>query len=110
MESGVLNHGLKDNEGTARALLKEMYRVCRLGVAFNLTTDYVDYRDEYLYYYSPEEVFSFCRSLSRFVTLRHDYPLYEFTVYIYRHAIRHTQEVFAHAVSSSGIFPYKMEG
>jgi SAM-dependent methyltransferase len=68
-----------------RATIHRMYAMCRIGVAFNLMTDRVDYRSPTLFYSNPGETLDFCRrELSRFAVLRHDYPLYEFTVYVYR--------------------------
>ena len=53
----------------------------RKGFAFNLLTTYVDWRKEDLFYADPAYFFSFCRQhFSRFVTLLHDYPLYEWTI------------------------------
>ena len=47
--------------------------------------DRVDFRSPSLYYANPGEVVDFCcRELSRYVVLRHDYPLYEHTIYVYR--------------------------
>ena len=67
------------------ATLRRMYALCRVGIAFNLMTDLVDFRSPSLFYANPGEVNDFCRrELSRFTVLRHDYPLYEFTVYVYR--------------------------
>ena len=67
------------------AVLHRMYASCRVAIAFNLMSDVVDYRREALYHSSPAEMVAFCtRELSRFVKLRHDYPLYEYTVYVYR--------------------------
>ncbi|MBI4354998.1 MAG: class I SAM-dependent methyltransferase [Candidatus Omnitrophica bacterium] len=84
VESGVLNHRLQDNEQAARAMLEAMYRLSRRGMAANLMSFQVDYTEPHLYYYDPEATMRYCRTLSRFVTLRHDYPLYEFTIYLYR--------------------------
>jgi cyclopropane fatty-acyl-phospholipid synthase-like methyltransferase len=67
------------------AVIRHMYASCRVAIAFNLMSDAVDYRREALYHSSPAETVAFCtRELSRFVKLRHDYPLYEYTVYVYR--------------------------
>ncbi len=62
-----------------------MFEMCRVGIAFNLMSTHVDYRAPNLYYADPGETLAFCRrELSSFVTLRHDYPLYEYTTYVYR--------------------------
>jgi SAM-dependent methyltransferase len=68
-----------------RETVSRMYAVCGRAIAFNLMSDRVDYRAENLFYAEPSGVLDFCcRELSRYVTLRHDYPLHEFTVYVYR--------------------------
>lgn len=84
VESGVFNHRLSDNETFAQRMLAAMYATCRLGVAANLMSDRVDYRDDDLYYFHPEAYLHYGSGLSPYVTIRHDYPLYEFTLYIYR--------------------------
>ena len=81
--SGILNHKIEDNMAFARTLITKCFEHATKGAAINMMTSYVDFRDEYLYYYSPEEIFSFVKSLTRFVTVRHDYALYEFTLHLY---------------------------
>lgn len=55
------------------------------GFAFNILTKYSDrelMRDD-LYYADPLFFFDYCKTrFSRFVTLIHDYPLYEFTILV----------------------------
>jgi hypothetical protein len=65
--------------------LRQMFAACRVAIAFNLMSDRVDWRAPDLFYASPGAVLDFCRAeLSRWVVLRHDYPLHEFTVHVYR--------------------------
>jgi hypothetical protein len=53
----------------------------RRGFAFNLLTTYVDWRKDDLFYGDPLHFFTFCReNIARYVTLLHDYPLYEWTI------------------------------
>lgn len=55
----------------------------RRGFAFNVLTSYVDWKEDHLYYADPAIYFDFCkRNISRYVTLIHDYPLYEWTMYV----------------------------
>jgi SAM-dependent methyltransferase len=57
----------------------------RKGLAFNLLSTYVDWRVDHLYYGDPRHFFDFCRRrLSRYVTLLHDYPLYEWTILVHK--------------------------
>tara|TARA_B110000438_G_C15709197_1_gene604533 strand:- start:331 stop:957 length:627 start_codon:yes stop_codon:yes gene_type:complete len=55
------------------------------GFAFNVLTTYSDESKmkENLYYADPIQLFEYCKkNISNFVMLRHDYPLYEFTLII----------------------------
>ena len=82
--SGVFNHRISNNLEFTRSMIKKMFEISRRGVAVNMMTDYVDYKESHLFYYSPENIFRLAKSLTRHVVLRHDYPLYEFTLYLYR--------------------------
>jgi hypothetical protein len=62
-----------------------MFESCRVAIAFNLMSDRVDFRADQLFYSNPAEMVDFClNELSRDVVLRHDYPLYEYTLHVYR--------------------------
>lgn len=66
-------------------MLRAMFRIADRGIAFNLMSSYVDYRDDHLFYENPKDIMDFCVSeLSRKITIRHDYPLWEYAVYVYR--------------------------
>lgn len=82
--SGLFNFKIEDNVGFMRSTVRESFRICRRGVAFNLLGSYVDFKEEHLFYHREQDVFDFAKGLTRFVTLRADYPLYEFTVYLYK--------------------------
>ena len=71
------------NDTLVRDLMSIMFRTARHGVAIDLLTSYVDFRQEQLYYFQPEEIFSYAKQLTRRVTLRHDYQLFEFCIYLY---------------------------
>ena len=61
-----------------------MFELCNKGVAIDFISTYVDFRNEKINYVKPEEIFSFCKTLSRCVLLRHDYMPFEFCIYIYK--------------------------
>ena len=56
----------------------------RRGLAFNLLSTYnLDWKEEDLFYADPLYFFDFCkRNISRYVSLLHDYPLYEWTILV----------------------------
>lgn len=69
----------------AQKLITAMFATCRRGCAFNVMTSYVNYQVSNLYYRNPAELLAWCMSqLTPKVRLDHNYPLYEYTVYLYR--------------------------
>jgi hypothetical protein len=67
--------------------LRRMYAMCRHAIAFNLMSDRVDFRSPNLFYSDPEQMLAWCRrELGPHAVLRHDYPLHEYTIYVYRDA------------------------
>jgi hypothetical protein len=47
-------------------------------------SSYVNYEKDINYHHKPEELFKFAKSLTKWVVVRHDYPLWEFTLYMYK--------------------------
>ncbi len=86
-------------------MLTNMFALAGKGIAFNLLTTYVDYRDDRLYYADPKRFYDWCKTnLSRFVSVISDYPLYEFSMLVYKPTFvrsLHPQE-FERYFSSSG--------
>ena len=69
----------------AHKLIRRMYSLCLKGIAFNVMTTKVNYFANNLYYRNPAELLSWCMNeISRYIRLDHSYPLFEYTVYIYR--------------------------
>ena len=99
VSSGILNARLSDNEGFLKGMIIECFGLCNIGVAINMMSNYVDYKQGELYYYSPEAIFTFCKTLTRRVTLRHDYMPYEFTVYLYKDDSINKRNIFVQAFS-----------
>ena len=66
-------------------ILGAIDKISRRGFAFNMLTKYSDVKlmRPDLYYADPLIFFDHCKThFSRFVTLLHDYPLYEFTILV----------------------------
>jgi len=82
--SGALSYRIKDNMSLMQKMLSKMFLLSNKGVAVNFLSSYVNYQHIRNFHYEPEKVFSFSKSLTKSVTLRHDYPLWEFTVFLYR--------------------------
>jgi SAM-dependent methyltransferase len=85
--SGTFNVRLEANDALWTAYIKEklLNLACRSvkGFAFNLLSTYVDWKQDNLYYGDPFMFFNFCKqNISRYVSLLHDYPLYEWTIIV----------------------------
>ena len=66
-------------------LIKKMFNLARTGIAFNVMTTHVNYMVDNLYYRNPVELLGWCMSeLSSHIRLDHAYPLYEYTLYLYK--------------------------
>lgn len=86
ISSQTFNNKLEheDNFEVVKDVIRRCYEASEKAVAIDMLTSHVDFREDHLYYYSPEQVFSFCKTLTKRVVLRHDYPLFEFTMYLYK--------------------------
>jgi len=79
-----LRLNFEDNYLFVSQLLTACYNKARKGVAVDFLTSYVDFRGvEEAFYYEPEKIFKIAKNITKRVTLRHDYPLFEFCVYLY---------------------------
>jgi cyclopropane fatty-acyl-phospholipid synthase-like methyltransferase len=66
-------------------LLSTVFNKSKVGLAFNVMSKQVDWERDDLFHLPFDEVASFLtKHLSRHFVIRHDYRLYEYTVYLYR--------------------------
>ena len=87
--SGIFNVKLQASstewEKYVLRTLEKISSLSKRGFAFNVLTKYsdTDLQRPDLYYADPLFLFDYCKTtFSRFVSLLHDYPLYEFTLLI----------------------------
>jgi len=69
-------------ESLMRQIVAEMYKRSRRGVVFNSLSSWATFHEHGEYYANPLEVLEWCRELSPWITLKHDYLLHDFTVFI----------------------------
>ncbi len=84
--SGALSYKIEDNLALAQHMIERMFRLVHKGVAVNFLSTYVNYQLERNYHYAPEEMFRLAKRLTRWVRVREDYPLWEFTLYLFKEA------------------------
>lgn len=71
-----------------QALLLRVAKVARVGFAFNVMTKYLDWERDDLFHLPLDTMARFVAdNISRAFTVRHDYGLYEYTVYVYHRAL-----------------------
>lgn len=90
--NGILTQKLEaaglEMDQFANQLIRRMFSLCSIGIAFNVMTTKVNYYSNNLYYRNPAELFSWCLSeITAHIKLDHSYPLYEYTIYLYRNPI-----------------------
>jgi len=84
-------------EDATKAIIQKMFQIAKKGVSVNFLSSYVDYMQPMAYHVSPEWAFSFAKTLSKRVTLRHDYMPYDFSLYIYKDEEINDKNIFTQA-------------
>lgn len=80
-----LSASIHDMDLFLRVLVSKMFDLCNIGIAFNVMTTHVNFMAPNLYYRNPVELLGWCMSaLTPRARLDHAYPMYEYTVYLYR--------------------------
>lgn len=66
-------------------MIEKMFSMCRYGISFNFLTSFSDFYHPDMFYRDPRDVQRFCiENLSRHVVVDHAYPLYEYTVTVFK--------------------------
>jgi hypothetical protein len=78
-----LRLNVQDNYEFIEEILRTCFFHSTHGVAFDFLSSYVDHESPHAFHYDPERVFSIAKKITKRVCLRHDYPLYEFCMYLY---------------------------
>lgn len=69
-------------ESLMQKIVAEMYKRARRGVVFNSLSSWASIHEKGEYYANPLAVVEWCRKLSPWITLRHDYLPHDFTIFI----------------------------
>lgn len=89
--SGVFNNRRNKNRKFYQETIKSLFQRSVEGIAFNMMSTYVDYKDENLFYEKPERAFTYLKKhITPYVILRHDYLVkpdsipFEFAIFAYQ--------------------------
>jgi len=80
-----LDYSIQDMEAYAKRVIRRMYSQCRIGIAFNMMPNTVNYMKPNLYYKSAVEMLAFLQSeLSPDVVIDHAYTPFNYYCYVFR--------------------------
>jgi len=82
--SGTFNVKFKGNEKFMKCAIERMFDLSKEAAAISMLSKYADFLDDFYYYYDPEKIFAFCKTLCKKVVLRHDYMPHDFTIVLYK--------------------------
>jgi len=71
-------------EERMQQLIARMFELCTTAVAFNSLSSWAPKQEPGEFYADPLATVAFCKTLTPWVALRHDYFPHDFTVYLYR--------------------------
>lgn len=74
----------QDNYDFIAEIFQKCYEHANIGVAIDFNSSYVDFKSTEGFHYDPEKVFSIAKKSTKRVALRHDYPLFEFCIYLFK--------------------------
>jgi SAM-dependent methyltransferase len=99
--SGISSAGV--NYKIIKKIMKEMYKICKSGIALNFVGGVLDYKTKGIFYSDPEKIYNISKELSNRITLRHDYMPFEFTIYVYKDNSKTSNLVFKNYLKTSNI-------
>jgi SAM-dependent methyltransferase len=74
----------QDAELYMQRLIAKMYELSSNAVAFNSLSSWAENQEDGEFYADPLTTVQFCRTLTPWVVLRHDYLPHDFTIYMYK--------------------------
>lgn len=81
--SGLFNVDFGQDMEWIKQFIRAMVLNCKRFVSFNAISTHVNHKEESMFYIDPSELFNFCLSLSKRVSIYHHNIPYNFTVQIF---------------------------
>jgi SAM-dependent methyltransferase len=69
-----------DNVVIVEGAIRKAFLATERGVSIDMLSTYVSRKEDNLFYYSPEQIFSFAKTLTPYVSLFHGYVEHHFTI------------------------------
>jgi len=86
----TIQHKRKFDDATIyyRQMVSYMFRLAKKGLAFDVFSDRVDFREDVNLYVSPMELLQFCYTFTTRIIIRNDYSPFQIMVYMYKEESR----------------------
>ena len=82
---GIFNNEIPDCTGFLKEMTAAGFERCRVGMAFNFISTYVNFTHPTMSYHDPVEILGFCiNKLSRKVAMHHHYQKCDVAAFVYR--------------------------
>jgi SAM-dependent methyltransferase len=82
--SGIFYYRQTEPFQFMKEMIARLFRTSNTAIAFNSLSGWAPEKDGKEFYANPLETLTFCRNLTSWVVLRHDYHLRDFTIYLYK--------------------------
>jgi trans-aconitate methyltransferase len=82
--SGSLSFKVKDNDNFYKSIVKKLYEIADIGVAFNMLDERYYSGDEIYVVYNAEDMLKFCKTFSAKTYLIQEYVDGDFTIFMYK--------------------------
>ena len=82
--SGLFGLKTVNNKQFLIDIITKCFSLAKKGLIFNSISNYVDYKEDHLYYVDPCWVFKFCKTLTKWVNIKYDYNPWEFLIACYK--------------------------
>ena len=82
--SGVFTYIESSSHFLINRFIARMFDMSNKAIAFNALSSWASIKDADEFYVDPLQTLDFCRNLTPWVTLRHDYHPRDFTIYMYK--------------------------
>lgn len=87
--SGIFTHRIQDPVSYFHQGITLMWRLAGQALGFNALSQWAGMQEPDEFYADPLATIDFCRSLTPWVTLRHDYAAHDFTIYMFKNPPSH---------------------
>ena len=84
LSSGIFNRKINNHNTFVEGMIKTMFNLSKEAVGFNILSSKARFKEKDEYYANPEELLSYCKSLTTNVVMKHNYMEHDVTYFLYK--------------------------